>query len=75
MNRLTYILFTFLLLGFSSCGLNSNLMFKEAKGETAQTDSIPLRPAGEYTISKDDKFSFQLYTKNGEAIINGMTGI
>lgn len=71
----TYILISLLIWGISSCGVNSNLMFKEAKGDVVQSDSIPLRPAEEYTISKDDKFVFQLYTKNGEAIINGMTGV
>jgi polysaccharide biosynthesis/export protein len=75
MNKFTYIILLLFLGGISSCGLNTNLMFKEAKDDTAKTDSIPLRPENEYTISKDDKFTFQLYTKNGEGIINGMTGI
>jgi polysaccharide export outer membrane protein len=50
-------------------------MFKTPKGVTVQKDSIPLKPLMEYTISKDDKFTFQLYTNNGEEIIDGMSGI
>ena len=50
-------------------------MFKTPKGVVEQKDSIPLRPATEYTISVDDKFTFELFTKDGEDIINGMAGI
>lgn len=59
----------------TSCNINRNLMFKTPKGTTVQKDSIPLKPLMEYTISKDDKFTFQLYTNNGEEIIDGMSGI
>ncbi len=59
----------------TSCNINRNLMFKTPKGVTVQKDSIPLKPLLEYTISKDDKFTFQLYTNNGEEIIDGMSGI
>lgn len=58
----------------SSCGVNSNLMFKEAKGAT-QVDSIPLKPTEDYRISQADKFTFTLTTKNGQGIIEDMTGI
>jgi len=58
----------------SSCGVNSNLMFKEAKG-AVQVDSIPLKPIEDYRISAADKFTFSLSTKNGERIIENMTGI
>jgi polysaccharide biosynthesis/export protein len=59
----------------SSCGINSNLMFKTPKGVEEQKDSIPLRPTSEYTISRDDKFSFTLYTKGGKRIIENMAGM
>ncbi len=65
----------FVTLLVSSCGVNKNLMFKTPKGVVEQKDSIPLRPATEYTISVDDKFTFELFTKDGEDIINGMAGI
>ncbi len=62
------------LIFMSSCAVNSNVMFKEAKGSTI-SDSIPLKPTEDYKISEDDKFVFSLTTKNGTLIIEGMTGI
>jgi polysaccharide biosynthesis/export protein len=59
----------------SSCGINSNLMFKTPKGVEEKTDSIPLRPTTEYTISRDDKFSFTLYTNGGKRIVENMAGM
>ncbi|ASS47434.1 MAG: hypothetical protein A3D31_16465 [Candidatus Fluviicola riflensis] len=65
-----------LLLGVgSSCGINSNLMFKTPKGVPERNDSIPLRPTTEYTISRDDKFSFTLYTNGGKRIVENMAGM
>jgi polysaccharide export outer membrane protein len=65
-----------LLLGVgSSCGINSNLMFKTPKGVAERSDSIPLRPTTEYTISRDDKFSFTLYTNGGKRIVENMAGM
>jgi len=59
----------------SSCGINSNLMFKTPKGVEEKSDSIPLRPLTEYTISRDDKFSFTLYTNGGKRIVENMAGM
>lgn len=72
--RLLFGFYLFALL-VSSCGVNKNLMFKTPKGVEEKKDSIPLRPATAYTISVDDKFTFELFTKDGEDIINGMAGI
>lgn len=58
-----------------SCGINSNLMFKSPKGARQVSDSIPLKPIAEYQISKDDKFTFMLYTNEGERIVNEMAGM
>lgn len=58
-----------------SCGINSNLMFKTPKGVEERSDSIPLRPTSEYTISRDDKFSFILYTNGGKRIVENMAGM
>jgi polysaccharide biosynthesis/export protein len=58
----------------SSCGVNSNVMFKEAK-DAVVSDSIPLRPFEEYKISEDDKITFSLTTKNGTRIIEDLSGI
>lgn len=60
---------------FSSCGINSNLMFKTPKGVEEIKDSIPLQPTTEYTISRDDKFSFTLYTNGGKRIVENMAGM
>lgn len=60
---------------FQSCGVNSNIMFKTPKGETAQTDSIPMTPNEDYKISMDDKLRFSLSTNNGTKIIESMSGI
>ena len=60
---------------FQSCGVNSNIMFKAPKGETAKTDSIPMTPNEDYKISMDDKLKFSLSTNNGTKIIESMSGI
>lgn len=53
----------------SSCGINSNIMFKVAKGDEVYYDSIPLKPTDDYLISIDDKITFQLYTNDGEILL------
>lgn len=53
----------------SSCGINSNIMFKVAKGDTVYYDSIPIQPTEDYLISIDDKIKFQLYTNDGEVLL------
>ncbi|MBL1280104.1 MAG: polysaccharide biosynthesis/export family protein [Fluviicola sp.] len=58
-----------------SCGINSNLMFKQAKGTAVNSDSIPLTPMEAYRISPDDKISFTLATNNGAQIIEGISGV
>lgn len=71
------LLFTVLVALFllQSCGINSNLMFRTPKGVKEIRDSIPMKPASEYKISKDDKFTFMLYTNEGERIVNEMAGM
>ncbi len=59
----------------TSCEINKNLMFQMPKDAVLKTDSIPLQPTTEYTISKDDKFTFSLHTNNGEKIIENMSGL
>lgn len=58
----------------SSCGVNSNLMFKEAKNAPISKD-IPLTPREDYKISVDDKLSFTLSTRNGAQIIERISGV
>lgn len=59
---------------FASCGVNSNIMFKVPKGEV-NYDSIPMFPIEDYRISVDDKISFEMYTNDGSAIIDNMSGV
>jgi polysaccharide export outer membrane protein len=65
-----------LLLGFflPGCAVNSNIMFKEAKGVAVNSDSIPLHPKEAYKLAVDDKISFTMSTNDGKRIIEGMTG-
>ena len=71
---IVYCLGFLVILLAQSCGVNSNLMFKEAKSEV-NYDSIPLNPTEEYRISADDKISFTLTTNNGTAILESMSGV
>lgn len=57
---------------FSSCGINSNLMFREGK-DFQGYDSIPLTPEYEYRIAPYDEISFELLTNDGEQIIDRMS--
>lgn len=75
MKGLAYIGLVLSLLATTSCGINSNLMFKTPKGVHEVKDSIPLHPKKEYQISTDDKFTFMLYTNKGERIVNEMAGV
>lgn len=58
-----------------SCGVNSNLMLKQAKGTEVNSDEIPLRPAEEYKIAVNDKITFQLYVNEGADLIDGTSEI
>lgn len=71
--KIVFSIFGLLLLA-TSCGVNSNVMFKEAKGAEVK-DSIPLTPVEDYRISVDDKISFNLYTNDGKRIVESLTGI
>lgn len=61
----------------TGCGVNSNMMFKEpVKDDKAvNSDSIPMMPVGEYTISVNDKMTFTLSTNDGAQIIEGISGV
>jgi polysaccharide biosynthesis/export protein len=62
-----------LLLVLSSCGVNSNLMFRTGK-EFKGYDSIPMSPRHEYRISPNDRIDLRVYTNNGSKIFDFMTG-
>lgn len=75
-NSIKYIGILVFLTGLlvSSCGVNSNIMFKTPKGMVFKYDSIPMHPQEEYKISVDDKLTFYLYPNNGEKLIEVMSG-
>lgn len=58
-----------------SCGVNSNLMLKQAKGTEVNSEDIPLRPTEEYKIAPNDKLTFQLYVNEGADLIDGTSEI
>jgi len=64
-----------LILVFASCGVNSNLMLKQAKETEVNSDEIPLRPTEEYKIAVNDKLAFQLYVNEGADLLDGKTEI
>jgi polysaccharide export outer membrane protein len=72
MQFLVFIVLNVILM--NSCAVNSNIMFKEAKGLAVNSDSIPLHPKEAYKIAVDDKISFTMSTNDGKRIIEGMTG-
>jgi polysaccharide export outer membrane protein len=63
-----------LLVIITSCGVNSNVMFKVPKGEI-NYDSIPMAPLEDYRISIDDKITFSLTTNDGAQIIDMISGV
>ncbi|TNF47207.1 MAG: hypothetical protein EP305_08470 [Bacteroidetes bacterium] len=77
MNRIFVVFITTIILlqGLFSCNINSNIMFKEAKGDVVTSDSVPLLPKEDYRISVDDKITFSLATNNGKRIVEGMSGV
>ena len=77
MSRSLALIFTAFSCGIflTSCGVNSNLMFKSPQGEHATIDSIPMAPSKEYQISIDDKLTFTLAPNNGTKMIESMGGV
>ncbi len=74
MKNLIYF-FSLSLLLLTSCGVNSNIMFKSPKGEYAKKDSVLLAPPTDYKIGIDDKISFTLSANNGNNIILGISNV
>jgi len=62
------------MLVFTSCGVNSYVMFKSADEEVI-TDSIPLAPSEEYRLAKNDKISLKLYVEGGARVIDFTAGV
>ena len=70
---ITFTILTLVVL-VSSCGINSNMMFKTPKDGSFVYDSIPLRPLEDYKIAVDDKLTFTLITNDGKSLIEGLSG-
>jgi polysaccharide biosynthesis/export protein len=64
----------FLLFGIitivTSCGVNSNIMLKQAKGTEVNSAEIPLTPKEDYRIAANDKISFQMFSNEGADLLN-----
>jgi polysaccharide export outer membrane protein len=58
-----------LVLAFSSCGINSDIMFKSPKGEVQKTDSSLFLTVPVYKIKKDDKIAFSVEPNEGIALL------
>lgn len=90
-NKSIFGLLLVVLLLTTSCGVNSNLMFKiprnsEAKSDSTQQkddkyyriitqDSIPRFKREDYRISYDDKITFTMSTNDGQRIVEGLSGV
>lgn len=59
---------------FTSCGVNSHIMFQGEDDEVIK-DDIPLSPSEAYRISPDDKIKFTMYAENGKRIVEVMSGV
>lgn len=75
-----YISFFCVLLGIlllTSCGLNSNIMFRKPSQEclTIIRDSIPMIPMEEYRISPNDRVSLTMMVNDGTRVIDMFAGV
>lgn len=75
LNKKYFLILVSLVNILSSCGINSNVMFKTPKNSTFKYDSIPMRPKEDYKISRDDKISFTISNNFGHRIIENQSGI
>lgn len=75
-SKIYIVLYGAMFISLSGCGINSNIMFKEAKGEEmVVSDTIPLNPKEDYKISIDDKITFTLSTNDGKRIVESLSGV
>jgi len=66
------------LLGFislliSSCGINSNMMFRSLVKDAnviTDPDSIPISPTEEYVLAPNNRFTFKMYVNGGKRLID-----
>jgi polysaccharide biosynthesis/export protein len=65
------------LLFLTSCGLNSNIMFRKPskEGLTIIRDSIPMIPMEEYRISPNDRVSLMMMVNDGTRVIDMFAGV
>lgn len=57
----------------TSCGVNSDIMFK-SKDHEVITDDIPIAPEEAYRFAPEDKFIFTLFVNDGKRIIDLVSG-
>ena len=68
------LIFTCFSILFTSCGVNSNIMFQNSDVEVI-TENIPISPNDSYRLAPDDKITFLLFVENGKMIIDVSSGI
>lgn len=62
--------FFLLIITLSSCGINSNLMFKNInESDVVIKDSIPMTPLESYRLDVNDRFTFDMYPQDGEKLV------
>lgn len=66
---LIFLIFLASIFTFSSCGVNSYVMFKTKKDEVI-TENIPMSPSDYYRLAVNDKISFLIFTEDGKRIID-----
>lgn len=72
--RVTILLMLIFMVLTQSCGVNSNLMFKNEKGIPVITENIPISPEEAYRLAPNDKFIFTLYANEGKRLIDIVSG-
>lgn len=64
------IFYFILLLGFSSCGIKSNLLFRTPTSIQPEAFSTSLAQGNNYVIQKGDYLAISIFPNNGEQIID-----
>lgn len=71
MNNIKFLFLSIIVLFFlSSCGINSNIMFRDIGGKDVITENIPIAPTEEYKLAPNDIITFTLLVNNGKRLLD-----
>lgn len=73
-SKLTSLYIVFLLIFITSCGINSDIMFR-GKGAEVIKDDIPLYSDEPYVLAADDRFFFSLFVNDGKRQLDMRAGV